>query len=176
MNADSPGKRSRVSSRTRNSLSKDLSQLRQAYTHALLLAGRHWRRAADAVVKQYGLSDATAHPLVLIARLDDEPRQNALAEAMGVEGPTLVRLLDQLCSADLIIRREDPMDRRAKVLSLTASGQAVVAKIEAELSTLRETVFANVSAADLKASLRVFQALQDLTRTIDEAANDAGGP
>ncbi|WP_342343631.1 MarR family winged helix-turn-helix transcriptional regulator [Methylocella tundrae] len=128
------------------------------------------------MVKQYGLSDATAHPLVLIARLDDEPRQNALAEAMGVEGPTLVRLLDQLCSADLIIRREDPMDRRAKVLSLTASGQAVVAKIEAELSTLRETVFANVSAADLKASLRVFQALQDLTRTIDEAANDAGGP
>lgn len=143
---------------------KDLRQLRQAYTHALLLAGRHWRRAADSVVKAYGLSDATAYPLVLIGRLEGEPRQNAIADAMGIEGPTLVRLLDQLCSAGLVLRREDPNDRRAKALSLTASGQTVVAKIEAELSTLRETVFANVSAEDLRASLRVFEAIQDMAR------------
>jgi MarR family transcriptional regulator, transcriptional regulator for hemolysin len=157
-------------------LPKDLPQLRQAYTHALLLAGRHWRRAADAVVKEDGLSDATAYPLVLIGRLDGEPRQNALAEAIGVEGPTLVRLLDQLCSAGIIVRREDPIDRRAKVLSLTASGRTVVAKIEAELSMLRETVFASVSAADLKASLRVFQTLLESTGTSRRGGSHAGGP
>jgi len=128
------------------------------------------------VVKEYGLSDATAYPRVLIGRLDGEPRQNALAEAMGVEGPTLVRLLDQLCSAGLIVRREDPIDRRAKVLSLTASGRTVVAKIEAELSKLRETVFASVSAADLKASLRVFQTLLELTGQADEAETIQAGP
>src|SRR5690349_12504760 len=87
---------------------KDVGQLHQAYTHALLLAGRRWRRAANAAVKSHGLSDAMALPLVLIGRMDGEPRQNALAEAMGIEGPSLVRLLDQLSAAGLVVRKEDP--------------------------------------------------------------------
>ena len=151
---------------------KDLGQLRQAYTHALLLAGRQWRRAADAEVERHGISDATALPLVLIGRMAGEPRQNALAEAVGIEGPSLVRLLDQLEKAGLVVRKEDPTDRRAKVLSLTPAGRSVVAKMEADLTRLRETVFAKVDAADLEASLRVFRAVQDHDREISDA--DAG--
>jgi MarR family transcriptional regulator for hemolysin len=151
---------------------KDLGQLRQAYTHALLLAGRQWRRAADAEVERHGISDATALPLVLIGRMAGEPRQNALAEAVGIEGPSLVRLLDQLEKAGLVVRKEDPTDRRAKVLSLTPAGRSVVAKMEADLTRLRETVFAKVDAADLEASLRVFRAVQDHGREISDA--DAG--
>ena len=151
---------------------KDLGQLRQAYTHALLLAGRQWRRAADAEVERHGISDATALPLVLIGRMAGEPRQNALAEAVGIEGPSLVRLLDQLEKAGLVVRKEDPTDRRAKVLSLTPAGRSVVARMEADLTRLRETVFAKVDAADLEASLRVFRAVQDHDREISDA--DAG--
>lgn len=147
-----------------------LDQLRQAYTHTLLLAGRQWRRAANAVVEAHGVSDATALPLILIGRLEGEPRQNALAEAVGIEGPSLVRLLDQLCAAGLVLRKEDPTDRRAKVLSLTPAGQRVVTRMEAELTRLREQVFAEVDTADLQASLRVFQALQKHTRAFPEGA------
>ena len=82
-----------------------LDQLRLAYTHTLLLTGRHWRRAANAVMEAHGLSDATAVPLIMIARLDGAPRQNALAEAVGIEGPSLVRLLDQLCEAGRLGRK-----------------------------------------------------------------------
>jgi MarR family transcriptional regulator, transcriptional regulator for hemolysin len=141
-------------------MSKNLDHLRQAYTHTLLLAGRQWRRAANGVVEAHGLSDATALPLILIGRLDGEPRQNALAEAVGIEGPSLVRLLDQLCAAGLVVRKEDPTDRRAKILSLTPAGQRTVAQMEAELNDLRAQVFADVDTADLEASLRVFQVLQ----------------
>ncbi|POR40834.1 MarR family transcriptional regulator [Methylobacterium sp. V23] len=111
-------------------------------------------------MEAHGLSDATAVPLIMIARLDGVPRQNALAEAVGIEGPSLVRLLDQLCEAGLAVRREDPTDRRAKVLSLTPAGTAVVAHMEADLARLRAEVFAEVSTADLEASLRVFAVLQ----------------
>jgi MarR family transcriptional regulator, transcriptional regulator for hemolysin len=141
-------------------MSKNLDHLRQAYTHTLLLAGRQWRRSANGVVEAHGLSDATALPLILIGRLDGEPRQNALAEAVGIEGPSLVRLLDQLCAAGLVVRKEDPTDRRAKILSLTPAGQRTVAQMEAELNDLRAQVFADVDTADLEASLRVFQVLQ----------------
>lgn len=138
-----------------------LSQLWLTYTHSLLLSGRQWRRLANATTETHGLSEAKALPLVLIGRLGGEPRQNALAEAVGIEGPSLVRLLDQLEAAGLVMRKEDPTDRRAKVLSLTNTGRSVVARIEADLDRLRKTVFSKVSASDLEASLRVFQAIQD---------------
>ena len=137
------------------------SQLWLTYTHALLLSGRQWRRLANATTDAHGVSEAKALPLVLIGRLGGEPRQNALAEAVGIEGPSLVRLLDQLEAAGLVTRKEDPTDRRAKVLSLTATGRSVVARIEADLDRLRKAVFSKVSASDLEASLRVFQAIQD---------------
>ncbi|WP_244476820.1 MULTISPECIES: MarR family transcriptional regulator [unclassified Methylobacterium] len=139
---------------------RTLDQLRLAYTHTLLLTGRHWRRAANTVMEAHGLSDATAVPLIMIGRLNGAPRQNALAEAVGIEGPSLVRLLDQLCEAGLAVRREDPTDRRAKVLSLTTAGTAVVARMEADLVRLRAEIFSEVSTADLEASLRVFASLQ----------------
>ncbi|MGW5958997.1 MarR family winged helix-turn-helix transcriptional regulator [Methylorubrum thiocyanatum] len=138
-----------------------LSQLWLTYTHALLLSGRQWRRLANSTTDAHGVSEAKALPLVLIGRLGGEPRQNALAEAVGIEGPSLVRLLDQLEAAGLVARKEDPTDRRAKVLSLTDTGRSVVARIEADLDRLRKAVFSKVSASDLEASLRVFQAIQD---------------
>lgn len=138
-----------------------LNQRWLTYTHALLLSGRQWRRLANATTEAHGVSEAKALPLVLIGRLGGEPRQTALAEAVGIEGPSLVRLLDQLEAAGLVLRKEDPTDRRAKVLSLTDAGHAVVARIEADLDRLRQAVFAGMSAADLEASLRVFRAIQD---------------
>ncbi|KMO31132.1 MarR family transcriptional regulator [Methylobacterium variabile] len=134
--------------------------LLQSLTLTLLQAGRVWRRAADEVVTAYGLTEATALPLLLIGRLGGDPRQTVLAEALGVEGPSLVRLLDQLCDAGLVIRREDPTDRRAKVLHLTAEGRARAAAIEARFDTLRDAVFASVDDGDLRATLRVLRALQ----------------
>ncbi|MEL6059909.1 MULTISPECIES: MarR family transcriptional regulator [unclassified Methylobacterium] len=145
-------------------------RLQQAVTHAILTTGRHWRRAANNVAEAHGLSDATAHPLVIIGRMEEEPRQNVLAEAVGIEGPSLVRLLDQLAAAGLVVRREDPSDRRAKVLGLTPEGRCVFEQIEAALSTLRTCVFAEIDDADLEASLRVFAALQRYGRAADEAA------
>jgi MarR family transcriptional regulator for hemolysin len=136
------------------------SSLLQCFTWTLVHAGRTWRRAADDVVRAHGLTEATALPLLFIGRLGGEPRQNALAEAIGIEGPTLVRLLDQLGSANLVLRHEDPTDRRAKILRLTAEGAKVVAAIEAEFRALRERIFAGVSDEDITASLRVFRALQ----------------
>lgn len=151
---------------------KTRERLQQAFTHALLTTGRHWRRAANTVAEAHGLSDATAHPLIIIGRMDEEPRQNVLAEAVGIEGPSLVRLIDQLAAAGLVVRREDPSDRRAKVLGLTPRGRQVFEQIEAELSTLRACVFAEIDCADLEASLRVFAALQRHGREDAAAARE----
>jgi MarR family transcriptional regulator for hemolysin len=134
--------------------------LRQSVSSALVIAARQWRRTSHEVIAAYNVSEACATPLLIAARLDAPVRQVALAELTGIEGPSLVRLLDQLCAASLVRRDEDPDDRRAKIISLTDEGRSVTAKIEKELIGLRAGVLNDVSREDLEATLRVFTAFK----------------
>jgi MarR family transcriptional regulator for hemolysin len=134
--------------------------LRQSVSSALVISARQWRRTSHGVIAAYNVSEACATPLLIAARLDAPVRQVALAELTGIEGPSLVRLLDQLCAANLVRRDEDPDDRRAKIISLTDEGRTVTAKIEKELIGLRADVLNNVTREDLEATLRVFAAFK----------------
>ena len=134
------------------------SQLMATTAHLMVLS-RAYRGAADKALVDYGLSQATAWPVILAGRLGDGVRQGALAEALGVEGPSLVRVLDQLVAAGLMERREDAHDRRAKTLHLTDAGHALRAQVEDVLVELRRRLFNGVSETDLQACLRVFDAL-----------------
>jgi MarR family transcriptional regulator for hemolysin len=93
--------------------------------------------------------------------LGDGVRQVTVAQAAGMESPSLVRLLDQLCAAGVVCRTEDPTDRRAKSLSLTEKGRELALSIENELLRLRRDVLKNVDIVDLEATLRVLKAFED---------------
>ncbi|KAI3591122.1 MarR family winged helix-turn-helix transcriptional regulator [Cupriavidus sp. CER94] len=136
-----------------------IDALRFAFTGQVMLSGRQWRQISQAAVTAHGISAAAAAPLLFIRRLGGGVRQVTLADYVGVEGATLVRLVDQLCAADLVRREVDPSDRRANVLSLTDAGERMAERIEAELKQLRAKVFADVSEADMAAALRVLDAL-----------------
>ncbi len=97
-------------------------------------------------------------PLLTANRLGEAVRQVTLAEHVGIEGPSLVRLLDQLCAAGLVRRDEDPEDKRAKTITLTDEGRAVTARMEARLVSLRARLLEDVSREDLETTLRVLNA------------------
>lgn len=123
---------------------------------------RAYRAAVDKAVAPVGLSQALCVPLVMLGRLGDQGdtvRQGVLADALGIEAPSLARSLDQLVEAGLAERRDDPADRRAKALHLTAAGQAMRDQIEVMLLALRETLFEGISDRDMQACLRVFAKL-----------------
>lgn len=122
---------------------------------------RGYRAAADKAVAHVGLSQTLAWPVVMIGRMEQGVRQGVLAEALGIEGPSLVRSLDQLVEAGYVERREDPADRRAKTLHLTPAGEAACEPIEAALSLMRAGLFEGVSDEDLAACLRVFAVLEE---------------
>ena len=155
------------------------SQL-MAVSAALPVLARAYRSAADKVLASYGLSQATAWPVILAGRLGDGVRQGALADALGIEGPSLVRLLDHLVAAGLIERREDPHDRRARTLHLTEPGQALRAKVEAMLTRIRRELFKDIDADDVAACLRVFGRLSaTLAAGVpmpEDLADEAPGP
>ncbi|WP_408633551.1 MarR family winged helix-turn-helix transcriptional regulator [Pseudomonas massiliensis] len=138
-----------------------LDKLQLNVSSGLVVAGRHWRRICQTTLANYGISEACAVPLLVIVRLGDGVRQVTVAQAAGLESPSLVRLLDQLCAQGLVIRTEDATDRRAKALSLTAEGRSLAEAIEGELVRLRRDVLKNVEKADLEAALRVVRAFEE---------------
>ncbi|WP_339547985.1 MarR family winged helix-turn-helix transcriptional regulator [Pseudomonas sp. RA_35y_Pfl2_P32] len=133
---------------------------------AMVVAARHWRKICQTTLVNVGISEACAVPLLMIGRLGEGVRQVTVAQAAGMESPSLVRLLDQLCQAGYVCRTEDAHDRRAKCLSLTDSGRELVQAVEVELVRLRREVLEGIDPADLETALRVIRAFE----TAEQAA------
>lgn len=129
----------------------------RAFTGTLLRLARIYRRETDRALASHGVSDAQALPVLHIARLGEGVRQGVLADALGVEGPSLVRVLDQICAGGLVERRDDPNDGRAKTLHLTDAGRTLAAVVEAQLDVLRGSLLAGVTDADLAATLQALE-------------------
>lgn len=120
---------------------------------------RAYKAACDKIAAEFGLSQATAWPVVMIGRLGDGVRPGRVADALGLEPSSLVRVIDQLLDSGLLERHDDPLDRRAKTLHLTAAGRAIAEQIETALPPFRRQAFGGVDEADIDACLRVFDRL-----------------
>lgn len=127
----------------------------------LAVLERTYRAHASQAVAHVGLSQSMAWPLIIISRNGEGLRQGVLATRLGIEGPSLVRTVDQLVESGLIERQEDPLDRRAKILQLTPKGQDVAQQVEDALRQLRTRLFDGVSDEDLQVMHHIFGVLQE---------------
>lgn len=125
----------------------------------LVQLGRRWRRVLDHELAGYGLTDATWRPLFHLGRLGDGIRQTDLAEALGIQGPSLVRLLDNLERDGLIVRREDRGDRRAKSLVMTEAGRQIYRQVQAVTEQVADRLLAGADPANLAAVAQLFAQL-----------------
>jgi len=133
-----------------------LSSLTAALTHA----SRAYRAAADKVASDFGLSQATGLPVLVISRFGDGGvRPGILAETLSLEASSLVRIVDHLIESGLVARHEDPQDRRAKILRLTDEGLKTAALMDQALTPFRRKLFGAFDPADVEATLRVLSGL-----------------
>ena len=129
------------------------------------LLTRRWRQVLDNEFNAAGLTDATWRPLLHLHLLGDGVRQKDLAASVGIEGPSLVRLIDTLVTKGLIQRSEDGSDRRAKQLGLTPEGQLVVARIKEIAAPLEEELLSPFSDRDIA---RFGQFILSLETTVND--------
>jgi MarR family transcriptional regulator for hemolysin len=141
-------------------------------TAALTYASRAYRAAADKVAADFGLSQATGLPVLVISRAGEAGiRPGVLAEMLSLEPSSLVRVVDHLIGNGLVARHECPQDRRAKILQLTEEGHKTAALMEQALKPFRRQLFGGFEPGDVEACLRV---LAGLPKAI--AAITAGQP
>jgi MarR family transcriptional regulator for hemolysin len=140
-------------------------QLRDSFGALVARAARQWRRAVDRRLQPFGLTEATWLPLIYLARAPAPTRQKDLAAALTLDGSSVVRLLDALEASQLIERREEDTDRRAKIIALTARGLSIIERVEAVSREVRNTTLIGLSDDDLRVATRVLESVcQNLAR------------
>lgn len=126
-----------------------------AFAELVFGVGRLWRRAANQALDACGLSHSTAAPLLALQRLGGSARQGSVAEEAGLEGPSVVRIIDLLVAENLVVRAEDSSDRRARIITLTEAGEARLRSIRAIIDAMREDLVGGIDAADLHVAVEV---------------------
>jgi MarR family transcriptional regulator for hemolysin len=127
---------------------------KEVFARALGTVWRQWRRRLDVRFGELGLTQARWGVLSELSR-QDEMTQIELARMIGIEGPTLVRLLDGLQKAGLIERRPSAEDRRAKKLRLTEAAMPLIAEMRKIAAESRADVLEGVPDHDLRVATRV---------------------
>jgi MarR family transcriptional regulator for hemolysin len=143
----------------------------QTFGFRLARITRRLRQAVDGELRAFGLTEATWRPLAYLGRLGEGIRQKELAQALGIEGPSLVRLLDGLERRGIIERREDEADRRARGIYLTPTGRELQKRVLRISDSIQRRLLAAVQPTDLEACDRAFRAIEAaLDQPIERAA------
>jgi MarR family transcriptional regulator for hemolysin len=136
--------------------------VRAGVAQALLLTGRRWRTRLNERLKPIGQTDARCAALVEIAGSAGGVVQRQLSLRLGVEEPTVVRLVDALEAQNWVERRTHSADRRAKVVQIMPSATNVLNQAQEIVTGLQDEMFADINRDDLDVCLRVLDQL--LTR------------
>jgi MarR family transcriptional regulator for hemolysin len=141
---------------------------REDFAAELAWVYRSWRGIVDAQLRPLDMTQARWITLLHIARGGTGLLQKDLAERMGIEGPTLVRLLDALETADLVTRKEAAGDRRGKTLALTQRAEPIVDEIQRVVSESRQQVLDDISDEDIATCVRVFRHVREKIAAYDQ--------
>jgi len=121
---------------------------------------RRWRTRLDERLKHTGQTQARWMALLQLSR-SGPVSQRELAERVGVEGPTLVRLLDNLEEQGLIERQACEDDRRVKLVHLTPAADPVLKEITRISAELRHELLADVPQEKLRIAHEVMKLIGD---------------
>ena len=136
---------------------KRLQEIRNGFAPLVARAARQWRRAVDRRLQPFGLTEATWLPLIYLARAPMPMRQKDLADALTLDSSSVVRLLDALEASELVERRIEGGDRRAKIIIPTRRGLSIVEQVEAVSREVRNATLVGLSADELEISTKVLE-------------------
>ncbi len=118
------------------------------------------RRQAVAESDSSGVTSAQMRALRTLIRTDGPMRMSELASALGIVRRSATSVVDDLEALGLVERIDDPCDRRAVGVQLTAAGRKVMAEARLRRRTAAGQVLSSLGAADL-------QALRALLRRVE---------
>ena len=136
--------------------------LQERFSHALHSTARAWRLALDRRLKDLGLSQAGWMTIAMAAKTSEPLSQIELAQRLGVEGSTMVAMLDRLVKAGLLERQPSPTDRRVRLIVLTESGMQLYGRVKTEAEAFRKELMVGVDADTLRIATELLEHLEQV--------------
>jgi MarR family transcriptional regulator for hemolysin len=92
--------------------------------------------------------------------------QSELALRLGIETPTLVKILDRMEAKSLLRRVPDTNDRRQKHVEITEVGLRLAEEIEGHVLDVRRTLMADATPAELEVGIRLLERIVGRTSKV----------
>ena len=117
----------------------DTPEPRQLLGQALMLAGRDFQSRLDDDLRRRDVTGISARHRAIFLHLGRHGPSRAvdLARSAGVRPQSMMKIIHELESLDLLERRTDPADSRAKLVDFSPDGRRLID----ELSRSTETVW-----------------------------------
>jgi MarR family transcriptional regulator for hemolysin len=142
-----------------------MANLEERFADALHGTARAWRQAVDRRLKNLGLSQASWMAIAGAAKARSPLSQSELAERLGVEGATMVAMVDRLVKAGFVARRPSKSDRRINRVVVTEAGSRLYAAVKTEAAAVRRELLAHVDPRRLELATDLLERLQRLIET-----------
>jgi len=108
-----------------------------------------WHQVINERLRPRGVSHSQWRVVLMVSRSAAPMTQTALAAELGIESPTVVRLLDRLASKGWVAREPCPADRRARLVRLTPRAQRLARELEVVVGEVRRALLRDLGAAEL---------------------------
>jgi len=98
--------------------------------------------------------------------------QRTLAGSIGLDTSTVAGVIDRLEARGLMQRSASPQDRRVRLLSLTAEGQAVLDALVPDMLKAQERILAPLPVAERAEFMRMLRALVTTNNELSRAPSE----
>lgn len=139
-----------------------MNDLPERFSNAMHNTSRAWRQALDRRLKCLGVSQASWMTIAVAAKSKVPLSQSELADALAVEGATMVAMVDRLVKAGLATRAPCTTDRRVKRVVLTQAGNLLYEKVRTEAAAFRKELLADMEPKKLLAATEILEGLQNV--------------
>jgi MarR family transcriptional regulator for hemolysin len=136
--------------------------LEERFATALHGTARAWRQVVDRRLKFLGVSQAGWMTIAMAAKAREPLSQSELADSLGVEGATMVAMVDRLVKAGLVRREPSTSDRRIKRVVVTEAGYRLFNTVKTEAAAVRKELLSKLDPKKLEVATDVLEALQGM--------------
>ncbi|MCS0588843.1 MarR family winged helix-turn-helix transcriptional regulator [Massilia norwichensis] len=136
------------------------SPIEERFSAAVHNTARGWRLLIDKQLKHLGIGQAGWMTIAMVAKAREPMSQRALADVVGVEGPSMVSMLDRLEREGLVMRAPSPTDRRVKLVHLTEAGTALYKQVKQQANAVRGALLGDIDPAQLEVATELLELLR----------------
>jgi len=133
---------------------------KESIGYSVAMAYRALRMSLDAKLGRYGITFRQWQVLASLA-LEGKLSQVRLAGLIGVEGPTLVRILDRMERKGWIKRNISSRDRRQKLITPTKKAESVWKKMTECANGVRNNAVKGIPTKDIANLRRLLEKIRE---------------